>query len=674
MSDIVIPGVTDGIYDDEMIDQLMELERRPVVRMEEQVDTYQEERDAWQEIGRRLSDLRDSSRTLFSFENPFGDRVANSTDTSAITASAERGATRGSAELEVLEVAQSDRFLSRPLASDFEVAAGRYGFRVGEDEISFSFSGGSLEAFRDAVNRRAGELVRAAVVRNTANTKIVMIEALSTGAENTLEFLDDARTFALSASILETVSDSTIEPPIQASTVVGWTQALSGSTTAIQSGTLTVQPGGEAKIRFPAPISPTDSRVMELDVSVENFYEPYLAPDPPSGPQISPPGAIVLGEITIESEPSRAPLPDWSPPEPPVVKDDLVMLFADSGSSVVPLPALSDTDGFTTIEVPLSDYVSSINSLNLRNNNTHRRLRVKNIRVYDPTTRGDTAPVNAVSTAGDARLRFEGIEVVRPSNVIDDLIPGVTLTLHSQTSRPTTINVEPDRESIENALIDFVFNYNRLLSEINILTRNDRSVIDEIEYFSDEEREKAIERLGRLQGDMSLSSLRSRLQTIMMNAYPTDASAELALLAQIGISTNETGFGGSYDAGKLRGYLEMNTTKLSSALDQYFASTRQLFGTDTDGDQVIDSGVAYEVDRLVQPYVQVGGFVATRTQTIDGNIERTQENIDRTNARLEDVEAEYRSDFATMEGALQQLEESQRALDNLPSIGNNRER
>lgn len=672
MSDIMIPGVTDSVFDDDMIDQLMEVERRPVTRMEEQVNTYQEQREAWEEIGRRLSALRDSSRTLFSFENPFNDRVADSTDESVVTAAAERGAARGTTTVEVLETAQADRFLSRPLPSDFAVPAGRYGFSVGEDQITFTFSGGSLEAFAETLNRRAGDLVRAVVVRNTANTKIVMIEALRTGAENTLRFLDDARSFALSASILEEAIDTTIQPPIQASTVVGWTQPLRSEAVTIQSGTLRVGPGGEAKIRFPAPVSPVDARVMELDVWVENFYEPWSPPEPPPGPEVESPGDLTLGDITITAEPSRAPLPDWEPPEPPTVAEDPVMLFAESSGSVVPLPALADSSGFQTIRIPLADYVESIRALNVRNNNTHRRVFLKNIRVFDPTTRGDTTPVNPVSTASDARLRFEGIEVVRPSNTIDDLIDGVTLSLHGPSTRPVQIAVSPDRESIQNSLIDFVFKYNRLLSEINILTRSDRSVVDEIEYLTDEEREEALERLGRLQGDMTLSNLRSRLQTIAMNAYSTEAGSELALLAQLGISTNETGFGGSYDASRLRGYLEMNTTKLNTALDQNFASTRQLFGRDTDGDQVVDSGVGFEVDQLIRPYVKVGGFVATRTSTIDSSIERTQGSIERTSERLEDREAEYRRDFATMEGALNRMRDSQRALENLPSLGGDR--
>ena len=48
MSDIMIPGITNSGFDtDGMIEQIMEAERIPVTRMEEQIDVYEEEKAAW---------------------------------------------------------------------------------------------------------------------------------------------------------------------------------------------------------------------------------------------------------------------------------------------------------------------------------------------------------------------------------------------------------------------------------------------------------------------------------------------------------------------------------------------------------------------------------------------------------------------------------------------------
>lgn len=666
MSDIMIPGITNSGFDtDGMIEQIMEAERIPVTRMEEQIDQFEEERAAWQEIGRRVSNLREVSRLLFGFENPFNDRLATSTDESVLTASADRNAAEGFTDVTVVQLAQADRFLSRNLPEDFQVASGRYGFRVGDQEEFFNFSGGSLEQLAEAINRRASDVVRARVVRNTANSQVILIEAVEPGAENTLTFLEDAREFALEASILEQTLDRTVDARIAPTTVSAWTRPLASDQVITQNGTLTVEAGGEALIRLPSSIDTGENLVLEVEVSVENLWDEWVPPPAPPGPSVPDAGSVTLGDVTIFNSPSGIPLPDWSPPEPPTVVDDLRILYAQSGSTVVPLPELSDTEGFETITVQIDEYLPSISSVNIRNQNSHRRVRVRNVRLYDPTSRGDVAPLNAVSTAQNAIVEVEGIRVERTSNTIDDLIDGVTLQLRSPSTRPVEVNVEPDREGVKNSLIDFVFRYNQLLTEINILTRNEQAVIDEITYFTDEEREEAEKRLGMLQGDMMLNNLKSRLQTVMMDPYPTSAGSALTLLAQMGISTNASGPGGGYSASRLRGYLEINERELDGSLETQFPAVKELFGVDTDSDQVIDSGIGYRVDRVSQPYVQVGGIIATRTGTIDSTIDQTEDRVERENERLVDRESELRVDFGRMEGALNSMQENQRTLENL---------
>ncbi len=667
MSDIMIPGVSNsGMDTDGMVEDIMEAERAPVTRMEERIDTQEEEREAWQELGRRVSNLQEAARLLFGFENPFNDRIASSTDESVVVATAQRGADEGVTSVSVKQLAEADRFVSRNLTSEFQVPSGRYGFRVGENEEFFTFSGGSLESFAQAINQRAGDVVGARVVRNSAATKVILIEAKQTGAENQLSFLEDARAFALEASILEEARDQVVQAAIQPATVTGTSPA---ATRTIQSGTLTVAPEGQATLRMPSPVDTGEGLVMELEVAVRNLYEGWTPPEEPPGPEVPDPGEITLGDVTVENAPSNVPLPDWQPPEPPVVRNDFELLFLRDSGERVPLPELDDTDGFETIQVPLADYADTVEALEVRNSNTHREIAVRNVTIFDPRSRGDVAPVNPLSTARDAIVEIEGIEVVRPSNSIDDLVENVTFNLRGLSQRPVEVTVEPDREAITESMIQFIFYYNELIREINILTRAEQSIVDELTNYSPEEREAALEKLGLLQGNLALNTLKSRLQTIMMDAYPTDAGNQLSLLAQLGISTNESGPGGGFDASRLRGYMEMNPGDVEAALQTYFRASRQLFGNDTDGDRAVDTGVAYEIDRNLRPYVQSGGLIATRTGGIDRSISDTRDRIEREEARLERVRARYESEFAQMEGAMRRMQEQQQALDNLPSTG-----
>jgi flagellar hook-associated protein 2 len=296
-------------------------------------------------------------------------------------------------------------------------------------------------------------------------------------------------------------------------------------------------------------------------------------------------------------------------------------------------------------------------------------VRVRDISIYDPTTRGDTRPRNALDTARDAKIVFEGIDVIRSTNTIDDLVEGVTLDLRSASERTVQITVEPDRESVTDSLIQFVFYYNELMREINILIRSERAVVDEITNFSEDEREAALEKLGLLQGDITLNRIRTTLQRIMMDPYPTDADAEMTLLAQMGISTNASGPGGGFDASRMRGYLEMNPRDLESALRRHFRATKQLFGNDTNGDLAVDTGIAFELSENLRPMTQVGGIIATRTGTIDSSISRTEDRSASEERRLEQAEARYRADFAQMESAMSQMQAMQERLQALQPQG-----
>lgn len=666
----MIPGITSsGVDTESMVDSIMEAERSTVTRMERSIDAAEEERQAWQEIGRRISNLQQAARLLFGFENPFNERIANSSNDAAVIADAGRNAPEGTTRIAVRQLAEADRFISRNLPTDYQVDRGRYGFRVGESEVFFSFAGGSLEAFAQAVNQRAGDLVRARVVRNTANSRVILIEAIQTGSDQALSFLEDARAFALETSILKEVRDGVVRPPIQASTVSGTTPA---ATRTVSEGTLTVDPGGNAAIRLPTPVPSTEAMVLELEVSVRDFYEPWSPPERPPGPRVPDPDGVTLGDVTIRSAPSSVPLPEWEDPEPPEVRDDLQVLYLRAGETIVPLPELRDTDGFETIRVPLVEHVGRLDAVEVRNRNTHREIAVRNITVYDPRTRGDVAPVSPISTARDAIVEIDGIEVVRPTNVIDDLMERVTITLRAPTVEPAEILVEPDREQVTDALIQFIFYYNELMREINILTRSDTVIVDELTNYTREEREEALAKLGLLQGNLALNTLKSRMQTVMMNPYPTDAGNELTLLAQLGISTNQSGPGSGFEAGRMRGYMEMSPREVDAALRMQFASVRQLFGNDTDGDRAIDSGVAYELDRNLRPYTQTGGLIATRTGGISRTISDTRSRIEREEARLAQVEARYRADFARMEAALRQMRDSEQSLESLQSQTGNR--
>ena len=403
------------------------------------------------------------------------------------------------------------------------------------------------------------------------------------------------------------------------------------------------------------------------------------APQPPPGPSISAPPPAVYGGITIESETSTEPIPPWTPPPPPARLDNMSVLsltFSDGTRAV--LPPLQDSEDFEAVQYRLADIMGNktIDSIEILNNNTHRDISIRNIRVFDPDAQEGIKPKNPLSVARDAVVVMDGIEVKRSANNISDLIPGVNLTVRGASDRPVTLGVESDRDAVKNAIFSLVGNYNRLMAEVNVLIRNDDRIIQELSYLTTEEQEELKKRLGVFSGDSTLNQFKNNLQRIVGGPYPTMADRDLSMLTQIGIGTDVrgAGSGSGYDPSRLRGYLEVDERILDNALDTQLQAIQQLFGYDSDGDLIVDSGVAYSLENISKPYVETGGIISLKTGTIDSRITQDQRRIDTLNRQLAAKEAALKLQYGQMEGAYNRMEQMSTSLDQFSQRSNNNNR
>lgn len=660
MSDISIPGVTSKYDTKSIVEGLMAVERIPKTRAENRLKQIELQRTTWMDLNRRLSALRESARSLYSFQNPFNERLAISSDDSVLTGTATRDAIEETKSFLVKRTAAADRFMSDPLASDYKVASGTYTFSVGDKSIKLSYGGGSIKDFVDAINRKGGETVRAQLVAVRSDSSVLVLESLKTGAQNKLVFSDAAEKFALSTGLVEKASSTLKNLPIE--TPTRFEKPLDLTKVNVKEGVLFVAPGAEAALKLATP-TPTTGMVLELELELSDrpAMEAVLE-GPPPGPAIPATGAIEYEGIRIESAPSEAVLPEWTQPPIPPRRDDFSPLYLidGSGTSLV-LPAVTTGTGFKTITVPLSEFLDSLSGIGVRNGNTDRDVRVKSARVFDPTETAGLRPKNPVATSSDAIIVMDGIEVTRDSNAVADLVPGLTVNLWQESDKPVKLKIEPNREVAKESLIELVGNYNRLMAELNIIARPDENILEEITYFTEDEKKKYSERLGLFQGDTTLSQLRTTLQRTLTDAYPTSAGTDQ--LAAFGISTDSRR-GGSYDATRLRGYLEIDESALDKALLEKFPRVKDVFGYDTDNDLLIDSGAAFKMDTMMKAYVETGGIVQIRTRTLDEQIIRQKRDIDSLETQLTRKEDDLKRKYGLMESALGQMESSSSAWDN----------
>lgn len=181
---ISFDGIASGLNTSELIKQLMQIERRPVVLLEQRVQTYQQRMDAWRDVNMRLASLETKLSDLL-LRSAYEARKATSTDQEVVTASANNSAAPGTYEIEVLALARSHRVVSDRLEEELPLglADGKSkSFTVNGATITVE-AGDTLQTIADKLNAAEDAKVTATVIDNR-----LVIEGKETGVE--LHFSD----------------------------------------------------------------------------------------------------------------------------------------------------------------------------------------------------------------------------------------------------------------------------------------------------------------------------------------------------------------------------------------------------------------------------------------------------------------------------------------------------
>lgn len=683
MAGINIPGVTNQYNTNETVEKLMQIERIPLTREQKTLDSYKAQQDAWRSVNRKMTELRDSVKTLYSFDNPFNNKITSSTEEYAITADATRKATYESFKVDVIQPATADRFLTSELDSDTKVPAGTYTYKINDKSITMRWKGGSLQDFSNALNRRGGELLKTRVIGASKGKKTLSIESQKTGSENRLTFEDDAKTFAESSGMIIRVKPKTIEfgtnrndyRNIQPETPEQERlPQISAANLKISGENVVVPPRGGYALSIPETVLGTPGTHIQFAIKKQDATDITVAINKQESKPVFPDsGTATFKDVTIRNAPIDASLPPEpekkiKPLDPISTSDVLFVKMKDGSEKHISTPGLLSGEE-TKIDISLDDY-KNIDSLVIKNRNTGISLSVTSVSALNPSENRGFVPQHAISSADDAIIKYEGITIRRPTNTIDDVVPEVTLNVFDKTEKTATIAVKPDVESAKEALITFVGKYNQSLAEINILSQNKPEIIEELDYLSSDEKKEKQEKLGMFSTDSSLTSLKSAMQTAASANYKFDEDAKITMLSQIGIATNATNYSG-YTPSKLRGYLEIDEKKLDSELEKHLDDVRNMFGYDSDGDLIIDSGIGYKLDKQLTAYVQSGGVFAMKTSSLDARIKSSEQKIARLETQMDDKEAELRTKYGQMEGALNSLESQQNTIKNFSNSGNN---
>lgn len=216
MSTFGIDGLSSGLDTTTIINQLMSLERQPVVRLENRQTANSKAITAFQGISTKLSAVADAMKALTDATRTFTPHVATST-ASHVTATAGAAATAGSVTFAVQSLASRHAVVTTGTAASRDTVVNASGAATGitVDGMAIAIADGTtLQQLADQINDTAGLAVRANLVDTGAGIKLQLSseEGGAAGAfAADLTALDPAFTGGATAQLLSTGQDAVIQ-------------------------------------------------------------------------------------------------------------------------------------------------------------------------------------------------------------------------------------------------------------------------------------------------------------------------------------------------------------------------------------------------------------------------------------------------------------------------------
>lgn len=238
------------------------------------------------------------------------------------------------------------------------------------------------------------------------------------------------------------------------------------------------------------------------------------------------------------------------------------------------------------------------------------------------TVGGGLASFTESQAAADALIMVEGFSYTSSSNTIDDAINGVTLNLvEAEPGTDITVNVTQDSSKLRSSITTFVNSWNTLAATFT----------EHTQYNAEEET------AGALNGDGATRSLQQQLRRIMTGS--TSGLGDYNSLSSIGIAINT------------EGQFTIDFEVLDAALADDFSAVSDLFA---DSEQ----GLAVAMDTAIDPYLDSSGgqdaILDQRINNLNDKLVSYDEEIERLDMRMAQVETLYRNQFNALDSIVNQ--------------------
>ena len=493
---------------------------------------YQREISAYEDLKSRLDALSSASKELYGFRSPFKNFVGRGEGVPEyFTVTANRMANTTTYDIEIKELANSEKFSSKAYNMNDKLPSGNIKLKIGDDEYSIDFAGGNLVNLQKALNKEFGKKVKTTITQKSRNLHVLTIDLVKTGSKNIVEVISDDAGILKELNMFTRRNYRYLGHIFNQELIGKWKDESDNLTTnyMIKNDFLVFK--GINKLSMPlhreaeANENITISITARASDTLDETAEEIVPVMPPTVDLSIPDTGIIFDKIdsvrfkdvelygeglspadsvrtfedvkrykeALENEKKEK---DGVEAEVPEAIDETgfnseiigVKYINKSGDEVekfFALPTISSE--WQRLNIPIGSQFEEgdvITQIVLINKNPNYNLFYKDLLVED-TGREEDAPNYLISEATDARASIDGIDILSESNEFNDAVNGLNITAIKPTPRAFPTTIEVNRELVVDAIVNFVSAYNSLIDFLNDstqrpLTREVRNSLDDM--------------------------------------------------------------------------------------------------------------------------------------------------------------------------------------------------
>ncbi|TGL63581.1 flagellar filament capping protein FliD [Leptospira sarikeiensis] len=615
-----IPGLSSGQDTNQIVKKLVELEAKPIRRLEKQNGFNQAQVKAWADLKTLATDLQNKTREITSFTAPFATKSIVSDPEGVITGDAARSASSGKRKIDVKELATFHQISGDPIDSERKIPAGTFKILSGDIEKEIEFQGGTIRDLHLTIRTAAAGIAQPTLVKVDQDKTVLTLAASQSGKDNQLKF-DDSNGVLKAASLVGGMLPQ--DPP--QSFYLPWeasqTNVFQPDKYGMTADARPVFIPGNAEKKEPSKIKLTGKQAFQFHVDAKEGkkgarIEATLSEPLEEGESIS------LGVIYDQDEQDKVLL------EPAYHKEGKIRI---------------------TFKAPMEG--KKIHKV-IVVNQTGKEKEFSNFRFVLPAEFNGAKPAKTIVEAKDAVFTIDGIEVTRPKNEgLTDVLDGVLLNLNKKSEGPVIVDIKVDSAKGIRLVKEFIEAYNNVLKYSKDATAVNRESGTSDSKLDDPDIARSFwegkSKTGILAGENSVIRLVAGLKSVTTASFPAYPNSEIRTLSDVGISTGDVG---SKWADIQEGLLTLDEAKLSAKLAENPDAVRHLFAQDTNSDARMDTGVGINLVEHLKPYTQyAGGLVTSKIKLLEEQVSDNNKKIKNFESHLLSYEKKLKEKFLYME-------------------------